>query len=218
MAVLTAPQHCFDGYFTALACCGPVDRLGCWTKTFDGHRAHCCHGWALQARELLQKKLAQVQDSEGPCPASFDLFHFRSMGMPLSATKWVVTDADVQEREAFQLGHRQLADRCSHEALHEDEEEATVRLWDSLPDRSGRIVNFGAGSWVDPLWAVALQRNATGLFVDPMGPPKELPPPPRGIQFVSGFVRSDNIRQLLRRSGFGGTPAFRYKAHAHSLP
>ncbi|CAE7903988.1 B'ETA, partial [Symbiodinium microadriaticum] len=166
----------------------------------------CCHGRALQARDHLRKKLRQVKLSQGPCAGSFDLSEFSNMGMLASAAKWVVTDADLRARESFQFGHRQLPDRCSQVALHEDDESAAVRLWDMLGQgRTRRLLNFGAGSWSDPLWAVALQRNATGLFVDPVGPPKEFLPR-AGIRFVSDFVRPDNIRKLLRGAGFRGRP------------
>ena len=93
------------------------------------------------------------------------------MGMLKAAMTWVVTDADLRARESFKLGHRRLQGRCSHEALREDEESATIRLWDLLGHRrTGRLLNIGAGSYSDPLWAIALQRNVTGLFLDPAGP------------------------------------------------
>ncbi|CAE7829685.1 PPP2R5D [Symbiodinium sp. CCMP2592] len=205
---MLSPELCFDGYWTALKCCNDADPLWmqkCWTGE-GRHMASCCHGRALQARDHLQNKLRRVKLSQGPCAASFDLSDFSNMGMLVSATKWVVTDADLRARESFQFGHRQIPDRCSQVAQQEDDESAAVRLWDMLGrGRSARLLNFGAGSWSDPLWAIALQRNATGLFVDPTGPPKELRSR-AGIHFVSDFVRPDNVRKLLRGAGFRGRP------------
>ena len=205
--MLTPPEFCFDGYWTALKCCDAADSFWmqqCWKG--EQKSGNCCHSWALQARDHLQEKLRQVKSSQGPCANAFDLPEFTNMGMLKAAMTWEVTDADLRARESFKLGHRHLQDRCSHEALREDEESATVRLWDLLGHRrTGRLLNIGAGSYSDPLWAIALQRNVTGLFLDPVGPPKKLPSP-EGIRFVSEFVRPSNIPSLLRRGGFRGRP------------
>ena len=209
ISMLAPPENCFDGYYTALKCCNADDSFWmqhCWQGQWQS--VDCCNSWALQARDHLRKALRQAKLSQGPVANAFDLSEFSIMGMSDTAITWVVTDADLLARESFQLGHRQLLERCSHEALREDEDSAAIRLWDMLGHRrTGRLLNLGAGSWRDPLWEIALHRNVTGLFVDPVGPPKDMPSL-QGIRFVSEFVRPNNMPRLLRSAGFRSRPGF----------
>ena len=206
ISMLPPPENCFDGYYTALKCCNADDSFWmqhCWQGRWQS--VDCCNSWALQARDHLRKTMRQAK---GPVANAFDLSEFSIMGMSDTARTWVVTDADLLARESFQLGHRQLLDRCSHEALREDEDSAAIRLWDMLGHRrTGRLLNIGAGSWRDPLWEIALHRNVTGLFVDPVGPPKDMPSL-QGIRFVSEFIRPNNMPRLLRSAGFRSRPGF----------
>ena len=49
---------------------------------------------------------------------------------------------------------------------------------------------------------LAEHRNASGLFVDPLGPPRnETPPDAKRVRFLRSFAEPENLAELLRRGG-----------------
>ncbi|CAJ1345167.1 unnamed protein product [Effrenium voratum] len=209
-----AIRFCFDGAYPADVCCDPQhsDYRRCWQAGAfnEHHKKQCCSGPALALAAEIQERIASTSASEtlSRCLAvgHFDRTAFMPQGTPDHLKKLATSHQDDEVRRAYSYGHALTGGRCAEAALMEDEDQVVLGLHDQLKAKvhmTGWTVNFGAGSYEDPFWILAQQRNSSGIFVDPTGVPKDLSVPPK-VRFLAEAAEPDNVLPLLRR---GGLPA-----------
>eukprot|EP00913_Durusdinium_trenchii_P023999 g22538.t1 len=167
----------------------------------------CCHGRALSLREELVSQMERLETQWPWCGEASNYVHkrFMSQGMRPGAARQEVSEEDEAARALYRFGRLSGHPNCGPEALREDDGAVMLEAFDRLAAQvpmSRKLVNLGGGSWRDPLWDLAEHRNASGLFVDPLGPPRnETPPDAKRVRFLRSFAEPENLAELLRRGG-----------------
>jgi len=197
--------------YTADRCCGEVYLADCWVEGFSFET--CCDEEARAKARQVHDRLQVLKSKTAEQPTTqcfqdgrhFNLRHFMSQNINLAEFAKTESHA-VLSRMQWRHGQQASQGRCAEE--DDSGLEPAVHLHDQLLSggaaMTGLMVNLGAGAWDDPLYALARQRNLSGVFIDPMGPAEGLSLP-AGVHFLSEAAAPKNLETLFRRGGLQGS-------------
>ncbi|CAK9011717.1 Uncharacterized protein SCF082_LOCUS11210, partial [Durusdinium trenchii] len=182
----------------------------CWKSPSEAKR--CCHGRALSLREELVSQMERLETQWPWCGEASNYVHkrFMSQGMRPGAARQEVSEEDEAARALYRFGRLSGHPNCGPEALREDDgahEPKTREPRRRQLARSPLGCRAKSREAVDVAVDVDLaeHRNASGLFVDPLGPPRnETPPDAKRVRFLRSFAEPENLAELLRKVDVDG--------------